>query len=362
MSDRYFSKSYAEARHRFREAAAAVRAIVRTYSVDSMSSNELTIDVAVLGGDNDPALVVSSGIHGVEGYFGSAVQLALLESLGGASLKKYIRLVLIHGMNPFGYAYLRRVNEDNVDLNRNFLTSALDYAGAPDGYDGLNGFLNPQSPPSRFEPFKLKAQWNIWRMGLQALKVAVAVGQYEYPRGLFFGGKGPSRSMQIVQENCDSWVAASQHIVHMDLHTGLGSFGAYKLLLTERADSERLSWYAETFGTECVESLAKSAGTAYRASGLFTQWMRTHFRMRDYRSVGAEFGTYDVIRVLGAIRAENCAHHYCPESSSLYLAAKKELLECFCPASIPWRRQVVESALRIIDQGMQALPALEVHD
>jgi len=88
--------------------------------------------------------------------------------------------------------------------------------------------------------------------------------------------------------------------------------------------------------------------------------MRTHFRARDYRSVGAEFGTYDVIRVLGAIRAENRAHHYCSGSSPLYLAAKNELLECFCPASIPWRRQVVASALRIIDQGMQALPALEV--
>jgi len=361
MSDRYFSNSYAEARHRFREAAAAVRAIVRTYSVESTSSNELTIDVAVLGGDSDPALVVSSGIHGVEGFFGSAVQLALLESLDGASSKKNIRLVLIHGMNPYGYAYLRRVNEDNVDLNRNFLTGAHDYTGAPDGYHGLDGFLNPRSPPSRFEPFKLKAQWNIRRMGLQALKEAVAGGQYEFPRGLFFGGKGPSRTAQIVQENCDSWVATSQHVVHLDLHTGLGPFGTYKLLLTERADSERLSWYAETFGTECVESLAKSAGTAYRASGLFTQWMRTHFRTRDYRSVVAEFGTYDVIRVLGAIRAENRAHHYCSGSSPLYLAAKKELLECFCPASIPWRRQVVESALRIIDQGMQALPALEVH-
>ena len=361
MSDRYFSNSYAEARHRFREAAAAVRAILRTYSVDSTSSNELTIDVAVLGGDNDPALVVSSGIHGVEGFFGSAVQLALLEGLGGARSKKNIRLVLIHGINPFGYAHLRRVNEDNVDLNRNFLASARDYTGAPDGYAGLNGLLNPRSPPSRFEPFKLKALWNVWRMGLQSLKEAVAGGQYENPRGLFFGGKGPARSTRIVQDNCDSWVAASQHIVHIDLHTGLGPFGTYKLLLTERADSERLSWYAETFGTECVESLAKSAGTAYRASGLFTQWMRTHFRARDYRSVGAEFGTYDVIRVLGAIRAENRAHHYCSGSSPLYLAAKKELLECFCPASIPWRRQVVASALRIIDQGMQALPALEVH-
>ena len=28
---------------------------------------------------------------------------------------------MIHALNPFGFAHLRRANEDNVDLNRNFV-------------------------------------------------------------------------------------------------------------------------------------------------------------------------------------------------------------------------------------------------
>jgi hypothetical protein len=258
-------------------------------------------------------------------------------------------------VNPFGFSRLRRFNEDNVDLNRNFLSSDGDYKGAPDGYASLNRFLNPESPPSRLEPFKLKAIWSIWRDGLQALKQSVAVGQYEYPRGLFFGGYGPCKSTQLVSENCDAWIGPSERIVHVDFHSGLGPFGKYKLLLAEEANSENYSWYANAFGTDCVEPLDASEGIAYRVSGFFGEWMQKHFGSRQYRFVLAEFGTYDPIRVLGAIRAENRAHYYGSKNSAIYQSAKAELLECFCPSDASWRNQVVESGLKIIAQGERAL-------
>ena len=355
LSDLHFSKTYAESRRRFVDAAQAVDANVHSYEVDSTSPDDLTIDVAILGSDSAPAFVISSGVHGVEGFFGSAVQLAFLERLNGANSRKNIRYVLIHGINPLGFAHLRRVNEDNVDLNRNFLTNADDFAGAPEAFARLNRFLNPQSPPSRFEPFRLKVLWYIGRMGLQTLKEAVAGGQYEFPCGLFFGGRGPCKSTQIVQDNCDSWLAGSQGIVHIDFHTGLGRFATYELLLTESSNPEHHAWYADTFGADRLEPLAQPGDTTYRLLGLFDEWMQVHFCSRDYHSVCAEFGTYNPIRVLGAIRAENRAHHHCSRSSRRYLRAKKELLECFCPRSPSWRRQVVKSGLHLVDQGIQAL-------
>ena len=161
----------------------------RYYIIDAESDEQLSIDVAVLGDDQDSAIVVSSGVHGVEGFLGSVIQLAWLDNLNERTSDRDVRCVLIHGVNPFGFSKLHRFNEDNVALNRNFLASKDDYVGAPVGYAGLDHFLNPKSAPSRFEPFKLKAIWNIWRMGLPALKEAVTGGQCEYPRGLFFGGK-----------------------------------------------------------------------------------------------------------------------------------------------------------------------------
>ena len=338
-------------------AASAVDATVFTYALDAASTDPLSIDIAIVGAAHDPALVVSSGVHGVEGYFGSAVQLALLERLREARRKENIRYVLIHAVNPYGFAHLRRVNEDNVDLNRNFIQNIEDYAGAPHGYARLNHLLNPQSPPSRFEPFRAKALWQIWRKGLAALKETIAAGQYEYPPGLFYGGKVPCASTRIMQDQCDAWLAASRHVVHIDFHTGLGPFGGYRLLYAEPVRSAQRKWYAETFGVECVEPLAQPDGTAYRVSGQWGAWLQQHFRERDYRFVGAEFGTYNLIRMLSALRAENCAHHYCATNTSAYHRAKMELLECFCPASPSWRHSVIQSGLRIIDQGSRALLA-----
>ncbi len=355
MSSACFSSTYAEARHRFLDAARAVNADVQTYALDAASPDTLSIDVATLGAAHDPALVVSSGIHGVEGYFGSAVQLALLQQLKLANRRKRIRYVLIHGLNPYGFAQGRRVNEDNTDLNRNFMLDASAYAGAPEGYARLNNLLNPPSPPSRFEPFKLKMLWKISTLGLQTLKQSVAGGQYQYPRGLFFGGTGPCASTRIVQANCDDWLAASQRIVHLDLHSGLGAFGTYKLLLNEAPDAAHYAWYIKAFGAEHVEP--PTGATAYQTTGEFGLWMQRHFHAREYRFACAEFGTYGVVRVLAALRAENRAHHYCETNSVDLLRAKNELRECFCPQSPLWRRRVVESALRIIDDSAQALSA-----
>ena len=46
--------------------------------------------------------------------------------------------------------------------------------------------------------FLAKAVWNIARYGFNTLKNAVVQGQYEYPRGLFFGGNGPAKVVGIL--------------------------------------------------------------------------------------------------------------------------------------------------------------------
>lgn len=129
----------------------------------------------------------------------------------------------------------------------------------------------------------------------------------------------------------------------------------HKLFFTEPSDSENHRWYSEAFGEDCVESTSEPDGTAYMVSGPFGDWMQHHFSTRKYHFVAAEFGTYSVIRVLGAIRADNRAHFYASEKSASFQWVKNELLECFCPKDSSWRRKVIESGLGIVDQGIQAL-------
>ena len=352
-----FSPGYQMARERFLKAAAHLDARLEEFSLDARgpSGEELAIDVALIG---DPAsratIVVSSGLHGIEGFFGSAIQLAWMESLrqDSGALPAQTSAVLVHAINPFGFAWRRRCDEENVDLNRNYLAAGESYAGTPPGYAELHDLLNPPSPPGRFEPFRLRAMWKILRHGLRALKNTVAVGQYEYPSGLFFGGRHPVASTRIVQQSFSRWIGDARHVVHIDLHSGLGAFGRYKLLLPPSLDARERDRLAESFGTDVLESL--SEGIAYPARGVMGAWLRHHLADRDYRFLGAEFGTQSILRVLSALRAENRAHHHCQPGEPAYERAKRELMECFCPRSPAWRKRVVEQGLGIIGQAVAA--------
>ena len=82
----------------------------------------------------------------------------------------------MHVLNPYGMAWRRRVNEHNIDLNRNFVGPEEGYEGAPDGYDDFDGFLNPPSPPS-WEPYYARAGWLILRHGMPTLRQVAAGGQ-----------------------------------------------------------------------------------------------------------------------------------------------------------------------------------------
>ena len=97
-----FSDTYEQARERFRKATAGVE----HGAIEVVDG--LTIDWAFTGDrDATRVLVLSSGLHGVEGFGGSAMQLQMLaEGTGVATL-------WVHALNPWGMKHLRRVNENS---------------------------------------------------------------------------------------------------------------------------------------------------------------------------------------------------------------------------------------------------------
>src|SRR5262245_8050563 len=141
----YFSSDYFTARDRFLQAAARAGARLERLPLAARGpgNEELGIDIAWFGARRPRRVLLhSSGLHGVEGFAGSAIQLQLLDD--APALAGDAALVVVHILNPYGMAWLRRVNENNVDLNRNF-RGDNSYAGAPATYAKLDGFLNPPS-------------------------------------------------------------------------------------------------------------------------------------------------------------------------------------------------------------------------
>ena len=75
--------------------------------------------------DAKAVLIVSSACHGVEGFCGSGVQVALLRNAEWRAAVKAsgVAVLYIHALNPYGFSWWRRTTHENVDLNRNFRTS-----------------------------------------------------------------------------------------------------------------------------------------------------------------------------------------------------------------------------------------------
>jgi len=127
---RTLDPTYAIARRRFLDAAGRSGADVSTFIHPSagLEGEDLAIDVAQLGDDAAASvLLIVSATHGVEGYAGSALQSWWLDERAADLDLGRTRVVMIHGFNPVGFSWVRRVNEDNVDLNRNF----VDWASPP---------------------------------------------------------------------------------------------------------------------------------------------------------------------------------------------------------------------------------------
>ncbi|PQO38227.1 M14 family metallopeptidase [Blastopirellula marina] len=353
-----FSPDYATARTRFCDLASKLGWQVESFPREGTGpQGEPLVTDAACSSEGDPAkvLVVSSAVHGVEGFFGSAVQWALLRRWQKEGPLP-IKCLFLHGINPFGFAWRRRFDENNVDLNRNFLLPGETFAGAPETYAKLDEFLNPHRPPSSWEPFMAKAAWLIVRYGMTALRQAIATGQYEFPQGLFFGGSRPSPLQSLLAENVPRWLQGSEDVVHFDLHTGLGPKGTCKLLIDYPLNDRQRTSLAKWFGEETFEE-SQTSGIAYEARGGLGRWCVAQQWAPNYLYTCAEFGTYGSVTMLKGLRAENQAQHWCPPKDPRAIAAKDQLAELFCPRDSVWRSQVIQRSYELVDQAVAGLLA-----
>jgi len=342
----YFSPDYFTAAERFSATAlkSGARLQILPLHAKGPTGQELGIEIAWLGAQTPRRVLLhSSGLHGVEGFAGSAIQLQLLDDV--PALPADTALVIVHILNPYGMAWLRRVNENNVDLNRNFPHNAS-YAGAPSMYARLDRFLNPQSPPMS-DFYFAKAGYLILRYGLAALKQSVASGQYEFPAGLFFGGtqmeEGPRQYEAFVKQR----LALAEKAIVIDVHTGLGKFAEDSLLV----DAEEYIRIRDVFG-ERVTALRPDE-VAYRILGGLGSMISRVLPKAHPVFIGQEFGTYSPVNILHALREENRWHRY--GGGTLDHPTKEKLKETFCPASESWRQAVLRRGRELVEQALREL-------
>jgi hypothetical protein len=349
-----FSADYATARRRLVEAAVAAGFRHEAWTVgDDPDHGPLTIDALWRGAERPRRVaVVSSGLHGVEGFLGSAIQLGALDALATHPVPDDGAILVLHALNPYGFARIRRVDQDNIDLNRNFLRPGEAWSGAPPMYGRFDPFFNPKSPPSGPVGFYGGAVGLLARHGLVALKDTLPVGQYDFPLGLFFGGRGPSVLMKRLDAELPRFVGSASSVVHVDFHTGIGVWGGYKLFTNRDVADPKVGWLRSRFGDDAIEAWDPTK-TSYTIRGGLGTWLAARFPSTSYDELTCEFGTYHVLRIVRALREENREHHH-GRGDAPDLPAKRRMMEAFAPASPEWRTRCVEQGLGVVGQTLRA--------
>jgi len=383
---RVFSDTYEQARSRFREAAHAFNQALqarlafgqqlnRTVLLHSLNIQEnYTMDIAVIPG-NQPGLVIhTSGVHGVEGYAGSAIQIAYLHLLRrfyeDGQLIHHPTVVLVHAFNPVGMAGYRRTNENNVDLNRNGLSDAewkeetlVKSAFNGDLYDWFGGLLDPNQTPTNWSAgigFVVKFVFSLIRHGSwPLLKRGKEKGQYHNPQGIFYGGRDQVEpSLMLLKDWLVDFLEQSQNadekddhtrneaqdvVTWIDVHTGVGHVRDDSLSLT----SAGVVW---TDGNKVVAYLAKHFPgpelVGYdKVRGTMNDYFHPLFTDPQQQALilTQHLGTVSPIFVGHALMVENAAYQHMPPQEALGWATKHHeagLLsaECLVAALCPETR------------------------
>ncbi|MCP4383592.1 MAG: DUF2817 domain-containing protein [Hyphomicrobiales bacterium] len=351
---RLFADNYQAARANFLQAAETASAGVESYRhpLDGPDGGALFTDVAVLGSpDADTVLLLASGTHGVEGFAGSAIQTGLLRG----SLKcETIKCVFIHAINPYGFAHLRRFNEENVDINRNFIDHDKQHPQNP-GYETLAGWIAPQSY-WMFASGASMARLYLYRIshGGASLRQAVSGGQYSYPNGLFYGGRAPTWSNRKFREILDKHAADASEAVFIDFHTGLGPFGNAEIIINRSPGSAEYQRATGWWGQR-VRSSDGGESVSTTLTGAVKTVPYDALAEAEVTSVTLEFGTFPSSTVLMALQADNWLRLNSALNNRRAPAIKAEVKRVFCPDDKVWKRQVWRQGKEIVDQAIAGL-------
>ncbi|MBX7058785.1 MAG: M14 family metallopeptidase [Leptospirales bacterium] len=338
----FFSPDYQSARRRF--LLAAERRKAHLWSLDwglrGPAGESLAIDIAWLGSLRARRAVIhSSGLHGVEGFAGSAIQLQAIQQAHAAPPNG--ALIFIHALNPFGMAWLRRVNESNVDLNRNFPGPAQSYSGAPPAYRQLDALLNPAAAQGGPEFFRSRLILTYLRLGVQAAQLAVVQGQYEYPQGLFYGGEkmeeGPAHLLRWLR----SKASGLRRCLWIDVHTGLGRRGDHTVIL-EHADEPELQERLKQRYEQRLDIPGAANAQIYRVQGGIESAVPAALSRARSTFLTQEFGTVSAMRTLCALREENRLHRLHGERALPHHPAREALRRAFSPPDWRWRKAILE--------------------
>jgi len=349
-----FYDDYEDIRAHILDLSAQLGAESESYAIDE--NDGLYIDSFYLPsqGEQTNLIVLTTGVHGVEGYIGSVMLDVFFREVWPDLDHSDTGVLVVANVNPYGMKYMRRYNENNVDLNRNFILDwdSFDLSSNKE-YPKVRSFLQPEGPIRNAlwheAGFYLSLGKTAITDGADTISDALLTGQYEYPQGVYYGGNGDEASTVYLKDVFSQCLdSAYENIIHIDIHSGYGP--RYNMVIFNSVyETMNEEESQAAFGYDYV--IAYDSESFYATTGDTTDFL---YRLADHKGADAEvfstcfeFGTigdefFDTILSLKYTVDENRDHWYPTGNKTAAQVVHENYMELFYPTETAWREKTVQ--------------------
>lgn len=315
-------------------------------------------------------LMITCGIHGVEGYVGAAMRSLFLTEFLNSLDPEMTGLYLVHAINPWGMKVVRRVTRNNVDLNRNFVLADADFKEAinPD-YQLYDHILNPDRPLRSLGREMLGVIGNIAanliKAGVKTLRNVVMQGQRSNPAGLYYSGTAHEPETEVLMGLIREVFGRYPQALLIDMHTGYGPKDQMSLInspLEERSTEQLVKDF------KYPRILKADPEDFYVMQGDMVDWL---YRYRQsaglngkFYGVGFEFGTigntipHEFISLWNMI-FENQAYWKGAETEAIKNRVNEIFREMYFPTGAGWREKALADCRQALRGVLRAEGFLE---
>jgi hypothetical protein len=356
-----FASSYALARAKFLKAATDAGGDVHSFVHPEKKTPEgapLAIDVACFGERTAPrrALFIS-GTHGQEGFSGSAVQVGWMKEGGPSTLPKDLGVVLVHGLNPYGFAHFTRTTENNVDLNRNFIDRTAGLVPANPHYETLHDdlLIGQWTDQENARVDAALARFTDSH-GRDTLFDTLARGQYRHPDGLMYGGKDREWSNRTLETIVQDTLAGAEKVAFIDWHTGIGDYGKPFFLCFNEPGSGLFARACHWWGKDNVDGVRPHGMERPNYTGLVFHGVQRFLGNRQMCGAVIEFGTRGV-HMRRVLRLDQWLRRQEDLDPDVRAGLQADMMDAFCPFDGQWRRDTLAAGLKLTGQAITGLVA-----
>lgn len=349
-----FFNSYEDIRTHLQELTADLGVEISSHAIDA--DDGLYIDSFYLPstGEKTNLVVLTTGVHGIEGYIGSVMLDVFFREVYPTLDDANTGVLVVANVNPYGMKYFRRYNENNVDLNRNFILDweTFDLSSNKE-YPKVDTFLGPTGKIGNAlwheAGFYLSLGKTAVTDGAGTISDALLTGQYQYPQGVYYGGTGDEASTVYLKDVFSQCLDSPyENIVHIDIHSGYGP--RYNMVIfnsvfetMNEAESQAAFGYDHIIAYDSESFYATTGDT----TDFFYRLAQQKQRETDLFSTCFEFGTigdafFDTILSLKYTVDENRNHWYPTDNPTSARILHENYMELFYPTETAWREKTVE--------------------